>query len=282
MRKTPVRTFLKTKNHQGTSTQKRRRTLESKPTEPVLNAQDVHAAYGKVHALTGASLQLNTGEICALIGMNGSGKSTFFKSIMGIVPTSSGSITICGQDSLTARKSGLVGYVPQNEDIDHHFPLSVEEVVMMGRYCFMGPLRRPKTADKEAVAEAIEAIGLRDLRQRPIGALSGGQRKRAFVARALAQGAKLMLLDEPFAGVDYTSEHAITDLIAELAEQDTTLLVSTHDLSAVPKFAHKVALINRRIIKVGEPTETLTPENLLEAFTESTARSAQMALGGLA
>ncbi|MCS4484842.1 metal ABC transporter ATP-binding protein [Gleimia sp. 6138-11-ORH1] len=256
--------------------------METNTSALVLNAENLHASYGQVKALTGASLQLSSGEVCALIGMNGSGKSTFFKSIMGIVATSQGKITICGQDSLTARKAGLVGYVPQNEDIDHHFPLSVEEVVMMGRYCFMGPLRRPRAADREAVQEAIESIGLKELSKRPIGALSGGQRKRAFVARALAQGAKLMLLDEPFAGVDYTSEHAITDLISELAEQNTTLLVSTHDLTAVPKFAHKVALINRRILKVGKPTETLTPEHLLAAFTESTARSAQIALGGLA
>lgn len=234
----------------------------------VLKAQDVHVSYGKVHALTGATLTLEAGKICALVGMNGSGKSTFFKSIMGIVPTSQGQIRICGQDSSIARKSGLVGYVPQNEDIDHHFPLSVEEVVMMGRYSFMGPLRRPKTKDKEAVDKALEAIGLTDLRKRPIGALSGGQRKRAFVARALAQGAKLMLLDEPFAGVDYTSENSITQLLIQLAQQDTALLVSTHDLNSIPSFAHEVALLNRTIITKGEPETTLTAENLVKAFTE--------------
>lgn len=249
-------------------------------TQTLLEAEEVHVSYGKVHALTGATLTLGTGEICALIGMNGSGKSTFFKALMGIVPTTKGNIRVCGQSSLAARKLGLVGYVPQNEDIDHHFPLSVSEVVMMGRYCFMGSLRRPRKTDKDAVDQALEAVGLANLRYRPIGALSGGQRKRVFVARALAQGARLMLLDEPFAGVDYTSEHAITELIEELATRNTSLLVSTHDLSAVPKFATKVALINRKIIDVGPPETTLTPEKLLNAFTESTLESAALATKG--
>ncbi|WP_040313046.1 metal ABC transporter ATP-binding protein [Gleimia coleocanis] len=234
----------------------------------VLKAEDVRVSYGKVEALQGASLTLESGKICALIGMNGSGKSTFFKAIMGIVPTSSGCISLCGQESLTARKQGLVGYVPQNEEIDHHFPLSIEEVVMMGRYCFMGPLRRPKPADYEAVDQALESVGLQDLRKRPIGALSGGQRKRAFVARAISQGAKLMLLDEPFAGVDYTSEQSITELLIELAAQNTALLVSTHDINSIPNYAHEVALLNRTIIAKGEPTTTLTAENLVKAFTE--------------
>lgn len=256
--------------------------MEVKPENPILQVSNLHVAYGKVQALTGANLTLAPGEVCALIGMNGSGKSTFFKTLMGIVPAQQGKIEICGQNSLAARRQGLVGYVPQNEDIDHHFPLNVKEVVMMGRYCFMGPLRRPQKADHEAVAQAIEAVGLADYQNRPIGALSGGQRKRVFVARALAQGAKLMLFDEPFAGVDYTSEHSITELITQLATQNTTLLVSTHDLAAVPKFANKVALINRVILDVGDPATTLTPVKLLKAFTESTLETASVAMGGAA
>lgn len=233
----------------------------------VLSVKDLHVNYGKVEALTGLSLEVTKGRVCGIVGMNGSGKSTFFKSVMGMVAYSRGEITVCGRSSLDARKSGLVGYVPQNEEIDHNFPISVANVVMMGRYCFMGPLRRPKSGDYQAVDHALEVVGLSDLRDRPIGALSGGQRKRAFVARAVAQGAQLMLLDEPFAGVDFTSEQVIVDLLRSLADSGTTLLVSTHDLNSIPTFADEVALLNRVIVGRGDPHETLTKENLMRAFT---------------
>lgn len=241
--------------------------MSSASCDPVLSVHDLHVNYGKVRALTGLSLQVERGRVCGIAGMNGSGKSTFFKAVMGMVPYSHGEISVCGQSSLSARKSGLVGYVPQNEEIDHHFPISVANVVMMGRYCFMGPLRRAKSADWQAVEHALEVVGLTDLRDRPIGALSGGQRKRAFVARAVAQGAQLMLLDEPFAGVDFTSEQVIIDLLRTLADAGTTLLVSTHDLNSLPTFTDEVALLNRKIVGRGEPRATLTKENLMRAFT---------------
>lgn len=237
-------------------------------TDPTLVVRDLRVSYGKVQALTGLSLEVGSQTICAIVGMNGSGKSTFFKSIMGMVPLQSGSITVCGQGSLTARKKGLVGYVPQNEDIDHHFPLSVYDVVMMGRYSFMGWMRRSRKEDQEAVENALEVVGLSKLRNRPIGALSGGQRKRAFVARAVAQGAEIMLLDEPFAGVDYTSEDVIIGLLRQLADNGATLLVSTHDLASIPRFADEVALLNRKIVGRGTPEEALQQENLVQAFTE--------------
>lgn len=139
---------------------------------------------------------------------------------------------------------------------------------MMGRYGLMGPLRRPRDIDREAVANALDVVGLTELAQRPIGALSGGQRKRAFVARAVAQGAELMLLDEPFAGVDYTSAGVITDLLQDLAKSGTTMLVSTHDLTTIPDFADEVALLNRRIVGRGEPRATLNADNLKAAFTQ--------------
>lgn len=236
--------------------------------EATLQVRDVHVAYGPVKALTGINFTAYPEKIYAVLGMNGSGKSTFFKSIMGIVHTSSGQITVCGTDSLKARKSGLVGYVPQSEEIDHHFPLSVEDVVMMGRYCFMGPLRRARHADREAVNEALEVVGLQDLRKRRIGALSGGQRKRAFVARAVAQGAKVMLLDEPFAGVDFTSQAVITDLLKDLAKAGKTLLVSTHDIESSKEFADEAILLNRKIVAQGPPADMVKPQNLARAFTQ--------------
>lgn len=236
--------------------------------DPVLSVHDLQVTYtGGVRALTGVTLEVDAARVCAVVGMNGSGKSTFFNAIMGIVPARRGTIRVCGVDSATARRRGLVGYVPQNDAIDRHFPISVANVVAMGRYGFMGPLRRLRREDREAVDHALEVVGLADLRERPIGALSGGQRKRAFVARAVAQGAQLMLLDEPFAGVDYTSQDVIVDLMRQLATEGTTMLVSTHDLASIPSFADEVALLNRVIVGRGRPEDVLTPDHLVRAFT---------------
>lgn len=235
--------------------------------QAALDVQGVHVSYGDVRALTGIDFSIEPGKICAIVGMNGSGKSTFFKSIMGLVTISQGTIMVSGQEPKVARKAGKIGYVPQNEEIDPRFPLSIYDVVMMGRYGLMGPRRKPSQTDKDAVAKALDVVGLTGLENRPIGALSGGQRKRAFVARAVAQGAEVMLLDEPFAGVDFTSAAVITELLQRLARSGTTLLVSTHDLSTIPDFADEVALLNRKIVGRGEPTATLSQHNLALAFT---------------
>lgn len=173
---------------------------------PLLQLTDVTVTYGApgsgaVRALNRASLHVAPGSICGLVGMNGSGKSTLFKAIMGVVPAS-GSVRIDGLAPREARKQGLVSYVPQSEDIDFTFPLSVRDVVSQGRYSRLGITRHLGAADRAAVDTALERVGLTDLAHRQIGNLSGGQRKRAFVARGLAQGARLLLLDEPFAGVD--------------------------------------------------------------------------------
>ncbi|QJC22092.1 metal ABC transporter ATP-binding protein [Arcanobacterium buesumense] len=237
------------------------------PQASVLDVRDLHVSYGDVQALTGVDFCIGQGRICAIVGMNGSGKSTFFKSIMGLVNYQQGEIIISQTSSLSARKSGKVGYVPQNEEIDTRFPLSVYDVVMMGRYGLMGARRKPTDVDRQAVADALDVVGLTGIEQRPIGALSGGQRKRVFVARAVAQGAELMLLDEPFAGVDYTSASVITELLRSLADKGTTLLVSTHDLSTIPEFADEVVLLNRQIVGRGDPRETLSSNNLSRAFT---------------
>lgn len=233
-----------------------------------LTIRDLHVSYGKVHALTGVDLAVRQGTIMAVVGMNGSGKSTLFNSIMGLVPTKSGEIRVCGTSSYDARRAGLIGYVPQNDGIDKDFPITVAEVVMMGRYGKMNWRRKARPSDVKAVADALEIVGLTDLAERPIGALSGGQRKRAFVARAVAQGARVILLDEPFAGVDYTSEALITDLLKQLAGADTTLLISTHDLASIHKFADEVALLNRKIYTVDTPERALVEENLIHVFSE--------------
>lgn len=235
-------------------------------TDPAILVEDVTVHYGDVLALDGASLAIQPGRVCGLVGMNGSGKSTLFKTIMGIIRPDSGKVLLDGQSPLKARKSGVVGYVPQSEDVDWAFPLSVRDVVMMGRYGHMGMTRRAKKADIEAVDEALDRVELTEYAGRQIGQLSGGQKKRAFVARGIAQGATTMLLDEPFAGVDKRSEATITRLLRELSADGATILVSTHDLHALPALADEAILLMRRVLMHGDPSEVLQPNNLALAF----------------
>lgn len=228
--------------------------------------RDVTVHYGPVLALDHVSLDLEPASICGLIGMNGSGKSTLFKSVMGIVRPDTGSVEIGGGSPATARKRAAVGYVPQSEEIDWAFPLSVRDVVMTGRYGHLGVTRRPSRRDHDAVDVALDRVHLTDLQDRQIGQLSGGQRKRAFVARAIAQEASVLLLDEPFAGVDKRSEGTITSLLRELADDGTAILVSTHDLQALPRLADRAVLLMQRILADGDILDVLRPENLVRAF----------------
>lgn len=233
---------------------------------PALELDSVTVKYDDVTALESVSLAVQPGRVCGLVGMNGSGKSTLFKSLMGLVKPAAGTVRLSGLAPAKARRSGLVAYVPQSEDVDWTFPLSVQDVVMMGRYGQMGPTRRPRTADRATVAEALERVELTELADRQIGRLSGGQKKRAFVARGIAQGASVLLLDEPFAGVDKRSEATITALLRELAADGRTILVSTHDLHALPQLADEAVLLMRRVLAHGAPQEVLRPEQLARAF----------------
>lgn len=235
-------------------------------TTPALSVQDLQVRYGRNVALDGVDLAIEPGLVHGLIGMNGSGKSTLFKALMGLVKPDAGSVELFGAAPQVARHAGRVAYAPQNEDVDWTFPVSVRDVVAMGRYGKLGPRRRLRAEDRAAIDAALERVELTDLADRQIGALSGGQRKRAFVARGLAQGAELLLLDEPFAGVDKRSEATITALLRSLAAEGRTILVSTHDLIAVPELCDQVALINRRIVAQGSIAETLRPEPLAKAF----------------
>ncbi|MGO2097180.1 MAG: metal ABC transporter ATP-binding protein [Candidatus Microbacterium stercoravium] len=226
--------------------------------------------YGDVLALDDVSLTIEAGRVTGLIGMNGSGKSTLFKTIIGLVKPATGRVRLDGVDPASARRRGLIGYVPQSEDVDWSFRVSVRDVVMMGRYGGQGMLRRARPADKQAVDEALERVELADLADRQIGQLSGGQRKRAFVARGIAQGlaerAGILLLDEPFAGVDKRSEATIVRLLRELAASGSTVLVSTHDLHALPSLADEAVLLLRRVLFQGAVAEALEPANLARAF----------------
>lgn len=233
---------------------------------PAVTVKDLTVRYGEVLALKSASLELNSSRICGLIGMNGSGKSTLFKAIMGLVKPDSGTVNINGGTPAQARKSAAIGYVPQSEDVDWAFPVSVHDVVMMGRYGHMGFTRRPSKADKLAVDEALERVELTDYAHRQIGQLSGGQKKRAFVARGIAQNATILLLDEPFAGVDKRSEATITRLLREQASSGAAILISTHDLHALPNLADEAVLLMQKVLMHGDPQTVLRPENLALAF----------------
>ncbi len=234
---------------------------------PGIRASGVSVTYRNgLTALDDASFEIPTGTICGLVGVNGSGKSTLFKAIMGFAPNTRGTVEIMGAPAREAQRRNLVAYVPQNEDVDWSFPVLVEDVVMMGRYGHMGLMRIPRTADRAAVTDALERVGMSQYRTRQIGELSGGQKKRVFLARALAQNAEVILLDEPFTGVDVKTEDRIIELMRALRTEGRVMLVSTHNLGSVPEFCDQVVLINRTVLASGPTAEVFTQRNIEMAF----------------
>jgi manganese/iron transport system ATP-binding protein len=217
-------------------------------------------------AMRDATFDLGPGTICALVGVNGSGKSTIFKAIMGFVRPSAGEVRICGLPVDEALKRNIVAYVPQSEDVDWNFPVLVEDVVMMGRYGHMNFLRVASRTDRRKVDEALERVGMSAYRDRQIGELSGGQKKRVFLARALAQEGSIILLDEPFTGVDVKTETEIIGLLRELRAAGELMLVSTHNLGSVPDFCDEVVLVNRAVLAAGPTADVFTQKNLERAF----------------
>jgi manganese/iron transport system ATP-binding protein len=217
-------------------------------------------------AVRDASFELDPGTICGLVGVNGSGKSTIFKAIMGFVQPSAGEVRLCGLPVNEALKKNIVAYVPQSEDVDWNFPVLVETVVMMGRYGHMNFLRMPSRADRYKVDEALERVGMSEYRHRQIGELSGGQKKRVFLARSLAQEGRIILLDEPFTGIDVKTETTIIALLRELRASGHLMLVSTHNLGSVPEFCDRVVLLNRTVLAAGPTAEVFTQANLERAF----------------
>ncbi len=235
--------------------------------KPQLVVDNATVTYNNGHtAIFDASFSIEGGSICALVGINGSGKSTLFKTIMGLVTPTQGRVTLNDEPVRAALKRNVIAYVPQTEEVDWNFPVLVSDVVMMGRYGKMGFLRIPGKEDKKAVADALERVGLTGLGHRQIGELSGGQKKRVFLARALAQNGKVLLLDEPFTGVDVKTENAIVDLLRSLREEGHLVLVSTHNLGSVPEFCDHVILINRTVLDSGPTATTFTQKNLEKTF----------------
>ncbi|MHA7967997.1 manganese/iron ABC transporter ATP-binding protein [Rhizobium sp. CAU 1783] len=238
-----------------------------KPKTDGISARDVTVTYRNgLTALRHASFAIPKGTITALVGVNGAGKSTLFKAIMGFVPLADGEISVLGMSVRQALRQNLIAYVPQAEEVDWNFPVLVEDVVMMGRYGHMNFLRIPTRRDHEKVEEALARVGMRDYRKRQIGELSGGQRKRVFLARALAQEGQVILLDEPFTGVDVTTEEQIIALMRDLRAEGRVMLVSTHNLGSVPDFCDRTIFVKGTVIASGPTEDTFTEENLKTAF----------------
>ena len=232
-----------------------------------LDISAVTVTYRNGHtALKDVSFAVPQGSIAALVGVNGSGKSTLFKAVMGFVPLARGQIRVLGMSEADAQAQNLVAYVPQAEEVDWNFPVLVEDVVMMGRYGHMNWLRRPSKHDREMVDAALERVDMSAYRKRQIGELSGGQKKRVFLARALAQEGQVILLDEPFTGVDVRTEEQIVELLQALRDEGRVLLVSTHNLGSVPEFCDRAILLNVTVLAQGPTAKVFTQANLEKAF----------------
>ena len=235
--------------------------------KPGIITSDLTVTYNNGNtALRNVSFEIPQGTITALVGVNGAGKSTLFKALMGFMPTIKGEISILGQSVKSALKGNSIAYVPQAEEVDWSFPVLVRDVVMMGRYGHMGFFRKTTPNDILEVDYALNRVGMADFKDRQIGELSGGQRKRVFLARALAQKSQVILLDEPFTGVDVKTETAIIELLGEMRKEGKIMLVSTHNLGSVPEFCDRTILIKETVLAYGKTENTFTRQNLELAF----------------
>ena len=235
--------------------------------KPGIITSDLTVTYNNGNtALRNVSFEIPQGTITALVGVNGAGKSTLFKALMGFMPTIKGEISILGQSVKSALKRNSIAYVPQAEEVDWSFPVLVRDVVMMGRYGHMGFFRKTTPNDILEVDYALNRVGMADFKDRQIGELSGGQRKRVFLARALAQKSQVILLDEPFTGVDVKTETAIIELLGEMRKEGKIMLVSTHNLGSVPEFCDRTILIKETVLAYGKTENTFTRQNLELAF----------------
>jgi ABC-type Mn2+/Zn2+ transport system ATPase subunit len=226
--------------------------------------QKLSVRYDGHFALENITFHLHAGERVAVVGPNGAGKSTLFKVVSGVLPPSSGEVKISG---FGPRGHICIAYVPQRSQVDWRFPASVADVVMMGRIGQIGFFRWPRRKDWDIVHTALEAVDMNTLADRQIGELSGGQQQRTFLARALAQEAQLVLMDEPLNGLDAPSQEAILSLLEKLQHEKITVMVATHDLGQAANHFDRVMLLNQRIIRFGPPHEVLTSENLLHAYS---------------
>jgi ABC-type Mn2+/Zn2+ transport system ATPase subunit len=230
-----------------------------------LEVRDLWAGYaGQPAAVQGVSLSVPVGEMVGLVGPNGAGKSTLFKAVLGLVDPLRGEVLAFGRPVREARDD--IAYMPQVEEVDWDFPVSVIDVVLMGRYHHFRPFARWSRTDRDAAMDALDRVSLTEFADRQAGRLSGGQRRRVLMARSIARGARLLLLDEPFAGLDAAVQHDLLEILDGLAREGRSILIATHDLSCVMSSCDEAVCLNRRVIAAGPPSEVLTSEVLAETF----------------
>jgi manganese/iron transport system ATP-binding protein len=239
------------------------RYVEHEPAAPILEVLDLTVRYNGGIALEEVSFRLAAGERVAVVGPNGAGKSTLFKVIAGVLAPSTGEVRVAGHGP---RGHICIAYVPQRSQVDLAFPVTVADVVMMGRTGRIGLLRRPGRADRERVRQALDVVDLTPLAERQIGELSGGQQQRVFIARALAQEAELMLMDEPLAGLDLPAQDEVFRVLGALRQHQVTVMVATHDLNQAAEQFDRILLLNKRLLGVGRADDVFTPERLQMAY----------------
>jgi manganese/zinc/iron transport system ATP- binding protein len=236
----------------------------SQVTNPIVEVHDLTVSYNRKPVLWGIDLTLPKGALIGVMGPNGAGKSTLIKAIMGLLPVQSGYSQVFGKSLNEVRDK--VSYVPQRESVDWDFPVSVFDVVLMGRYGKIGLFHRPRQSDKDVAMECLRKVGMESFQNRQISQLSGGQQQRVFLARALAQKAELYFMDEPFAGVDAATENAIVDLLKEMKQQGKTVVVVHHDLQTVKEYFDWVVFLNMRLVASGKTEDVFTTELLNETY----------------
>lgn len=231
---------------------------------PAIEVENLTVSYGPVPALLDVSLTVPAGTLVGIIGPNGSGKSTLIKSILGFLKPDVGQVRVFGEPVERAR--GHVAYVPQRGNVDWDFPVTVRDVALMGRYGHVPWWKDLGAGDRELASQALEMVRMDDLADRQIGQLSGGQQQRVFMARAMAQGADILLLDEPFAGVDAATERAILDVLERTKQSGRTLMVVHHDLATAAEYFDSLVLLKQRLFAFGSPDAVLQPELLAEVY----------------
>jgi manganese/iron transport system ATP-binding protein len=247
------------------------------PADPALAIRDLEVVLGGRTVLHDASLDVRAGDFTGLIGPNGAGKTTLLRSALGLIPTRSGTVRLDGRSARAARDE--IGYVPQRHEFAWDFPISVEEAVLSGRTRRIGLLRRPGVEDYRAAREAVDRVRLTDLRRRPVGQLSGGQRQRVLVARALALRPRVLLLDEPFTGLDMPTQEMLTELFATLAGEGVAVLMTTHDLAGAMDSCTRICLLNRTVVAVGTPDQVRDADLWSRAFGVSASSPLLRAVG---
>jgi manganese/iron transport system ATP-binding protein len=233
------------------------------PNKPILDVQHITVRYNGRLALDDVTFHLHEGERIAVVGPNGAGKSTLFKVVSGVLQPNAGKVDIFGS---RPREHICIAYIPQRSQVDWNFPVSVADVVMMGRSAKLGPFNWPRKQDWDYVRHALDTVELSELATRQIGQLSGGQQQRMFIARALAQEAELMLMDEPLSGLDTPSQEGLLNLLDTLRDQHVTVMVATHDLDQAARHFDRIMLLNHSLIAFDEPQNVLHTDNLLQAY----------------